>query len=46
VLSEMNKNISCSIDKARRELGYEPKVALKEGMQRSIGWCLKQGYTI
>ncbi|MGI9290030.1 MAG: NAD-dependent epimerase/dehydratase family protein [Gammaproteobacteria bacterium] len=46
VLSEMNKNIACSIDKARRELGYEPKVALREGMKRSIGWCLEQGMTI
>jgi len=46
VLSEMNKNIACSIDKARNELGYEPKVALQEGMKRSIGWCLDQGYTI
>lgn len=46
VLSEMNKNIACSIDKARRELGYNPKIALREGMRRSIGWCLKQGYSI
>jgi nucleoside-diphosphate-sugar epimerase len=46
VLSEMNKNIACSIDKARNELGYEPKIALREGMRRSIGWCLEQGMTI
>ena len=46
VLSEMNKNISCSIEKARQELGYEPKVALREGMRRSIGWCLEQGLDI
>jgi nucleoside-diphosphate-sugar epimerase len=46
VLSEMNKNIACSIDKARNELGYEPKVALREGMRRSIGWCLEQGMKI
>jgi nucleoside-diphosphate-sugar epimerase len=46
VLSEMNKNIACSIDKARRELGYEPKIALREGMRRSIGWCLEQGLAI
>ena len=46
VLSEMNKNIACSIEKARRELGYEPKVALREGMRRSIRWCLDQGIKI
>jgi nucleoside-diphosphate-sugar epimerase len=46
VLSEMDKNISCSIDKARRELGYEPKIALREGMRRSIRWCLDQGMSI
>jgi len=46
VLSEMNKNIACSIDKARRELGYEPKIALREGMRRSIQWCLDQGMSI
>ena len=46
VLSEMNKSIACSIDKARRELGYEPKIALREGMRRSIRWCLDQGMSI
>lgn len=46
VLSEMNKNIACSIDKARAELGYEPKISLREGMRRSIEWCLEQGYEI
>jgi nucleoside-diphosphate-sugar epimerase len=46
VLSEMNKTIACSIQKARTELGYEPKVALEEGMRRSIAWVLKEGITI
>ncbi len=36
VLSEMNKNIACSINKARNELGYEPSISLKEGMIKSI----------
>jgi nucleoside-diphosphate-sugar epimerase len=39
VLSEMNKTIACSIDKAKKELGYVPAVELKEGMRRSIEWC-------
>ncbi len=46
VLSEMNKNIACSVAKAERELGYKPTVALEEGMRRSIDWVLKHGQTI
>ena len=36
VLSEMNKTIACSIEKAERVLGYVPEVALEEGMRRSL----------
>lgn len=36
VLSEMNRNIACSIDRARRELGYDPRIELREGVQRSL----------
>ena len=43
VLGEMNKNIACSIDVARTELGYEPAVELYDGMRRSIRWCREQG---
>ena len=43
VLGEMNKNIACSIDAARADLGYEPEVGLYEGMGRSIRWCREQG---
>lgn len=46
VAGEMNKNIACSIDKAKRELGYAPEVDLREGMRRSILWCRKQGMDI
>ena len=46
VLSEMNKTIAASVDKAKRELGYRPQVALEEGMRRSIAWCRDQGITI
>lgn len=43
VLSEMNKTIACSVAKAERELGYAPKVALEEGMRRSLRWCAERG---
>ncbi len=43
VAGEMNKDIACSIEKARKELGYNPKVDLKEGMKRSLEWCRKVG---
>ena len=38
VLSEMNKNIACTIKKAQTELGYAPTVELEEGMRRSVRW--------
>ena len=43
VLSEMNKTIACSVTRAERELGYQPTVALEEGMRRSLRWCGEQG---
>jgi len=46
VLSEMNKTIACSVARAERELGYQPKIALEEGMRRSIQWCLDKGIQI
>jgi nucleoside-diphosphate-sugar epimerase len=46
VLSEMNKTIACSVAKARDELGYHPRVELREGMRRSIEWCLANGQKI
>ncbi len=46
VLSEMNKTIACSVEKAERELGYDPKVDLPEGMRRSIRWMLDNGQSL
>jgi nucleoside-diphosphate-sugar epimerase len=46
VLSEMNLTIACSIERARRELGYEPLVSLREGMRRSVAWCIERGISI
>ncbi len=43
VLGEMNKTIACDISASRAELGYEPQIALLEGMRRSIRWVVAQG---
>ncbi|RAP35595.1 hypothetical protein DID80_06190 [Candidatus Marinamargulisbacteria bacterium SCGC AAA071-K20] len=36
VLSEMNKTIACSIQKAKTELNYKPTIALREGLKKCI----------
>jgi nucleoside-diphosphate-sugar epimerase len=46
VLSEMNLTIACAIDRAKHELGYRPLVDLREGMRRSVRWCLDNGVEI
>jgi len=46
VLSEMNKTIACSINKAKEELGYEPTITLEEGMRRSLDCLKKDGLLI
>lgn len=46
VLSEMNLTIACSVDKARRQLGYHPTVSLEEGMRRSLAWVLARGIAV
>lgn len=39
VVGELNKNIACSIEKAKKDLGYKPEINLREGMRRSIEWA-------
>jgi nucleoside-diphosphate-sugar epimerase len=46
VLGELGESIAVSIEKARRELGYEPEIDLEEGMRRSIAWCRSMGVDI
>jgi nucleoside-diphosphate-sugar epimerase len=43
VFGELKDTIACDITKARNELGYEPRVALLEGMRVSIRSCLERG---
>jgi nucleoside-diphosphate-sugar epimerase len=42
-LSWFRTNRSFSIDRARRELGYEPAVDLREGLRRTAEWYREQG---
>jgi nucleoside-diphosphate-sugar epimerase len=46
VLSELNLTIACSIERAQQQLGYQPLVDLREGMRRSVAWCLETGIAI
>jgi len=46
VAGEMDKDIACSIEKAKRELNYNPQVELRKGMEKSIEWCRQQGIDI
>ncbi len=36
VASELNKNIFCSIDLAKKELGYNPKINLYKGLKKTL----------
>lgn len=46
VAGELAATIAVSIDAARRDLGFEPTVALEEGMRQSIDWCRSAGIDI
>jgi nucleoside-diphosphate-sugar epimerase len=43
VLGEMDKTIAVDVSAAVDDLGYDPDVALSEGMRRSIRWCRSKG---
>ena len=38
------KDRAFDISKARKELGYEPKVGLEEGIKKTADWYKKEGY--
>jgi nucleoside-diphosphate-sugar epimerase len=46
VLGELGESIAVSIEKAKKELGYDPQIELEEGMRRSIEWCRSLGVDI
>jgi len=43
VLGELGATIACDIERARREIGYQPETTLLDGMRASIRWCLERG---
>ncbi|MDJ0868907.1 MAG: FAD-dependent oxidoreductase [Myxococcota bacterium] len=43
VLGELAETIACRIDRAEQELGYAPRVSLREGMAQAVRWCLSRG---
>lgn len=43
-VSFFQNNRAFSIDKAKRVLGYEPKISLREGIQKTIRWYEEHGW--
>ncbi len=39
VVGESTKWIACSINKAKKELGYSPTISLQQGLQNAVAWC-------
>jgi nucleoside-diphosphate-sugar epimerase len=46
VLGEMGHTIACDVSAARAELGYEPTVALEDGIRQSVRWCVAEGIAL
>jgi nucleoside-diphosphate-sugar epimerase len=45
-LSWFKTNRAFRIDRARRELGYQPRVGLQEGLRRTADWYRSHGYLV
>jgi nucleoside-diphosphate-sugar epimerase len=43
LVGEATWNVGVSIEKAQRELGYEPRVGIDAGMQGAVDWCRQEG---
>lgn len=43
IVGESTKHIACSIEKAKKELGYAPKMTYREGYPQAIRWCYEKG---
>ena len=46
VAGKMDRDIAATSDKARREIGYGPRIDLREGTRRAIAWCRANGELI
>jgi len=44
VLSELGKNIFCSIEKSEKDLNYNPKIDLEIGLKRNFDWMKKNNF--
>ena len=42
-LEEITKNFAYDITKAKKSLGYNPKISLKEGISRTVKWYRQNG---
>ena len=42
IMAQRNWNVS--VDKARRDFGFAPRVDLREGIARSIEWYKREGW--
>jgi nucleoside-diphosphate-sugar epimerase len=45
IVKFLGYNLDYSIEKARRELGYDPRVDFADGMKQTMAWARKAGLT-
>lgn len=43
LVGEANWHVGLSIERARRELGYDPPFDIDHGMHEAVAWCRRQG---
>ncbi len=43
LVGEADWNVGVSIERARADLGYDPRVGIEEGMRAAIAWCRDRG---
>lgn len=42
-LGYLRHDLTCSIEKAKKELGYKPSVGLEQGIANAVAWCRERG---
>jgi nucleoside-diphosphate-sugar epimerase len=43
-VEEITKNFAYDITKAKKDLGYDPEISLKEGISRTVEWYRQNGF--